>query len=102
MSGSCSTCGAELVRREKEAPSLFARRRTCGNDCKPQVWRQFDLRVMQVIYPYFSGTMVAKGLGRTDASVMNKAIEMGLRKTARGRSNAAVYQHIVKRSRRTA
>lgn len=98
----CETCGAELVRKKRfysdgkpnglEPLPLFEKRRTCGGKCVPQVWRQFELTVMAVVYPYFPAALIAKGLGKTPAAVREKGVAMGMKKTARAKSNAARYR----------
>jgi hypothetical protein len=100
----CETCGAVLVRKKRrrngrpngrEPLPLFLRRKSCGGKCARNgghtPWSPEEEATLRTLYPYFASSQIARMLGRGEKATQLKAEAMGLRKTAKGRSNAARY-----------
>jgi hypothetical protein len=101
----CETCGAVLVRKTRrrrdgrpnglEPLPLFLRRKSCGGKCARNgghtPWSLEEEATLRTLYPYFASSQIARMLGRGEKATQLKAEAMGLRKTAKGRSNAARY-----------
>lgn len=96
----CRTCGAELVRKryangDLEPNATFRQRLTCGRACKLELWKKPEELVMAVAFPYFPAALIGKALGKDPGAVNRKGASMGMRRTARGRTNASswAYRH---------
>lgn len=109
----CETCKAPLVRKQRfrrdgtsngqEPLRLFLVRKTCGKQCKPsrghKPWTKPEMVILRALYPYFAASMVAKAIGRGPRAIRLQAEAYGIRKTAKGRSNAARYGQAIRRGR---
>jgi hypothetical protein len=112
----CESCSAPLIRKHRfradgrsnglEPARLFLSRRTCGMKCRPsrrqKRWSDQELAILRALYPYFAAAMVAKAVGRSKKATGLQASAHGIRKTAKGRSNAARYGQALRNGRRPA
>lgn len=110
----CETCGAVLVRKKRrrrngrpnglEPLPLFLRRKSCGGKCARnggyRPWSAEDEATMRAVYPTWPNPAIARLVGRSTEAVETKALSMGLKKTAKGRSDAARFAQARRHGRR--